>query len=75
MAGGFPYSEGIYEDINKAIYAQFYWDPRARQPIRCVNTCDMSWGESVEPVSEAISILEQNLPRQEESGLVAVKNW
>jgi hypothetical protein len=27
LAGGFPYSEGIFEDINKAIYTQFYWDP------------------------------------------------
>lgn len=23
--GGFPYSEGIYEDMNKAIVVQFYW--------------------------------------------------
>jgi hypothetical protein len=23
--GGFPYSEGIFEDLNKAAYAQFYW--------------------------------------------------
>ncbi|NLV75153.1 MAG: hypothetical protein GXY52_10825 [Chloroflexi bacterium] len=29
VKGGFPYSEGIYEDINKAIVAQFYWDPAA----------------------------------------------
>jgi len=28
LAGGFPYSEGIYEDINKAILFQLYWDPR-----------------------------------------------
>lgn len=27
VRGGFPYSEGIYEDINKAIATQFYWDP------------------------------------------------
>ncbi len=27
LQGGFPYSEGIYEDINKAIATQFYWDP------------------------------------------------
>ena len=27
--GGFPYSEGIYEDLNKAVVLQFYWD-RAR---------------------------------------------
>lgn len=26
VTGGFPYSEGIYEDLNKAIVAQFYWD-------------------------------------------------
>jgi hypothetical protein len=26
VEGGFPYSEGIYEDINKAIAVQFYWD-------------------------------------------------
>jgi hypothetical protein len=23
--GGFPYSEGIFEDLNKAVYAHFYW--------------------------------------------------
>jgi len=27
VRGGFPYSEGIYEDVNKAVVAQFYWDP------------------------------------------------
>jgi hypothetical protein len=26
VAGGFPYSEGIFEDINKAIQFQFGWD-------------------------------------------------
>jgi hypothetical protein len=26
LDGGFPYSEGIYEDINKVIYSQFFWD-------------------------------------------------
>jgi len=27
LSGGTPYSEGIYEDINKAICSQFFWDP------------------------------------------------
>lgn len=27
VKGGFPYSEGIYEDMNKAAVLQFYWDP------------------------------------------------
>jgi hypothetical protein len=26
VEGGFPYSEGIYEDMNKAVVLQFYWD-------------------------------------------------
>jgi hypothetical protein len=26
VSGGFPYSEGIYEDLNKAVVTQFYWD-------------------------------------------------
>ena len=27
LSGGFPYSEGIFEDLNKAICLQLYWDP------------------------------------------------
>lgn len=27
LAGGFPYSEGIYEDINKVLMLQRYWSP------------------------------------------------
>jgi hypothetical protein len=27
LSGGFPYSEGIYEDINKVICAGLWWDP------------------------------------------------
>jgi hypothetical protein len=36
LKGGFPYSEGIYEDISKAIVSQFYWDPAcsARDTLR-----------------------------------------
>lgn len=26
LAGGFPYSEGIYEDINKVMTTRFYWN-------------------------------------------------
>ncbi len=26
VEGGFPYSEGIYEDMNKTVVLQFYWD-------------------------------------------------
>ena len=26
VSGGFPYSEGIYEDLSKAVVVQFYWN-------------------------------------------------
>jgi hypothetical protein len=36
VRGGFPYSEGIYEDMNKVVELQFYWDPErtARDTLR-----------------------------------------
>ena len=27
LSGGMPYSEGIYEDIHKILFAGFYWEP------------------------------------------------
>ena len=27
LAGGWPYSEGIYEDMDKVFFSQFYWSP------------------------------------------------
>ena len=30
LAGGFPYSEGIYEDITKAVVSRFYWDGKTQ---------------------------------------------
>lgn len=29
LSGGFPYSEGIYEDLNKVICSQLYWSPNS----------------------------------------------
>ncbi len=61
LAGGFPYSEGIYEDINKAIYAQFYWDPRrqAEDTVKEYIAYEYS-PEVVGDVAEAIRLLEEN---------------
>jgi hypothetical protein len=35
LAGGFPYSEGIFEDINKAIVAMYYWQGQG-QPEQAI---------------------------------------
>jgi hypothetical protein len=65
LSGGFPYSEGIYEDINKAIIAQFYWrqDKPAWETVR--EYVAFEYGPNVaDSLVRAIAILEQNLPRQ-----------
>lgn len=30
LAGGYPYSEGIFEDLTKAVVSQFYWNSQAK---------------------------------------------
>jgi len=59
LAGGLPYSEGIYEDLNKIAYAQFYWsDQRAADTVR--EYAAFYFGEEVaDDVSQAIAIMER----------------
>jgi len=61
LVGGFPYSEGIYEDINKAVVAQFQWrgDRKALDTLREYIAFEYS-PEVVEEVVEAVEILERN---------------
>jgi hypothetical protein len=61
LSGGFPYSEGIYEDLNKAICSQFYWDPGrpAAETIREYVAFEYS-PDVVGEVAAALEIFEQN---------------
>lgn len=61
VAGGYPYSEGIFEDANKAMYSQFYWDGSrpARQTLRDYVRFEFS-AEYADRILEAIDILERN---------------
>ena len=61
VSGGFPYSEGIYEDINKVICNQFYWSPDrpAVETIKEYIAFEYS-PDVVGDVTAAIEILEQN---------------
>ncbi len=65
LAGGFPYSEGIYEDINKVISSQFYWSPgqTARQTVKDYAAAYFSPG-AAEDVADAVDILERNHRRK-----------
>ena len=64
LEGGFPYSEGVYEDISKALFAQFYWqaDRPADETLREYAAYEFG-PETVEDVLAAIRILEGNHAR------------
>lgn len=64
LSGGYPYSEGIFEDLNKMLFAGFYWDPdrSAEEIVREYVGYEFS-PEVIEEVTRAIGILERTLPR------------
>ena len=59
VRGGMPYSEGIYEDINKVICGQFYWakDRAALDTVREYIAFEFS-PDVVEDVATAVNLLE-----------------
>lgn len=65
LSGGLPYSEGIYEDINKAICAQFYWQEKKAALDTVREYIAYEYGREVlEPTFKAVQILERTLPRR-----------
>jgi hypothetical protein len=68
LAGGFLYSEGIFDDLNKVLYGQFYWqkDRLAGSIVDEYIAYEFS-PKVVAPVRRAIEILEANLPRKAEN--------
>lgn len=60
IAGGFPYSEGIFEDVSKVVYSQLYWNDRARaETLREYIAYEYS-PEQVDAVHKVMVTLEQN---------------
>ena len=61
VAGGFPYSEGIFEDINKVVCSQLFWD--SSQPPDNILKEYASYeftSEYADSIVKVIHILEQN---------------
>lgn len=59
-SGGFPYSEGIYEDITKAVIGQLYWNGRpAAETVREYAAFEYSSAVAGD-VAQVIATLEQN---------------
>ena len=66
LLGGFPYSEGIYEDLNKIICAQLYWDgDRQTSDIVKEYIAYEYSPDVVNDLSRAIEILEANHNRKQ----------
>ncbi|MHB9134525.1 MAG: hypothetical protein ACYDBB_25920 [Armatimonadota bacterium] len=63
LSGGFPYSEGNFEDINKVIFSQFFWhkDALATDTVRAYIAYEYA-PEVVGLVAEAIDLLERTYP-------------
>lgn len=61
IVGGYPYSEGIYEDANKVIYSQFYWNREchAMDALREYVAFEFS-PIYADRIMEAIELLENN---------------
>ena len=60
IAGGFPYSEGIFEDVTKAVLSQLYWNDRpAAETLREYAAFEYS-PEAVDAVVEVVGTLERN---------------
>jgi hypothetical protein len=74
LAGGFPYSEGIFEDLNKVLCLQFYWDKDrpAMDIVREYAAAEFSPAVAGD-VAEAVRLFEANHARDrvEESSVGA----
>jgi len=76
MSGGLPYSEGNFEDLNKVLFARFFWDKETPvwRTVREYIAYEFS-PEVVEPVAEAIALLEANYPREAWTMANAERAW
>jgi hypothetical protein len=64
LSGGFPYSEGIYEDINKVICAGLWWEPDrpAIETVKDYAAFEFS-PDVADDVAKVVEIFEKNHER------------
>jgi len=67
LAGGFPYSEGIFEDLNKAVCFQHYWSGRdAIDTVREYLAYEGS-PDAVDEAAKAVEIMEAQHDRSSQT--------
>ncbi len=71
LSGGFPYSEGIFEDLNKAICFQLYWDPQKKVSETVKEYARYELGVDPDIMEQACNLMEadQHHWKGEESSL------
>lgn len=68
IVGGFPYSEGIFDDLNKVLYAQLYWNKNISASAIVDEYIAYEFSPKiVHPMREVIEVLERNYPRHAEN--------
>lgn len=60
LDGGLPYSEGIFDDINKVIISGFYWDGRSYKETLCDYIGFEYSKEVMDDVLKMIELIEKN---------------
>jgi len=61
LAGGFPYSEGVFEDINKVLWLRMYWDAGVTVGTVLDEYITYEFGKAdADAVREAVLTLERN---------------
>ena len=78
-SGGFPYSEGIYEDITKAVISQLYWNDRPAEETVLEYAAFEYSHEVAGDVARVVATLEQNHHWRwwpgELEGVTLILNW
>jgi len=65
IAGCWPYSEGIYEDLNKFLWVQFCWDPDRQIDDMLAEYATYYWGaESANDAVQLFHLLEKTHARK-----------
>ncbi|UVI33374.1 hypothetical protein [Paenibacillus spongiae] len=71
IEGAFPYSEGIYEDINKFVWAQLLWHSKTEIEEMVREYCRFYFGAGVEQQAEQLILDLENVVTGAEEGLIA----
>ena len=76
VSGGFPYSEGIFEDLNKTLMLQWYWNPArpAHEIVREYAAAEFS-PDVADNVTRAVAILDRNLVNHWQRPKGAGQEW